>query len=295
MKDTKAVPYHTFAEVLSMTGEHSYSAGLYIITEDSNPGQVIPYPFRSDNFIIAMQLEGQTHYRLNFVEHYLHKGQIQIFSPSAIRQFTNIEPGNSVAGMAFTSKFLTQSGFNSKHIDMLDFFSSTYPIDLEPQDFESLLNIQCLLQKKCAGGVGTSFDQEVVHHLFLSFLYELGAIYTRYNSDKKIQLTRKEELTMRFTKLLGESFKEERSVQFYADQLNVTPRYLGQTVKEITGKPPGSLIDEMVVLEAKALLNNMSLTIAQVADTLYFSDQFFFSKFFKRHTGATPSEFRRLS
>jgi YesN/AraC family two-component response regulator len=99
---------------------------------------------------------------------------------------------------------------------------------------------------------------------------------------------------MRFVKLLTDSFREERSVIFYAEQLHVTPRYLSQTVKEVTGRSAGDLIDEMVIMEGKALLNNVSLTIAQVAETLYFSDQFFFSKYFKRLTGVSPSEYRKL-
>jgi AraC-like DNA-binding protein len=48
-----------------------------------------------------------------------------------------------------------------------------------------------------------------------------------------------------------------------------------------------------VIVEAKSLLRDPSLTIAQVADMLYFSDQFFFSKFFKRYTGITPSDYRK--
>ena len=291
----KAVPYHTFTEVLSMIGRHSHSAGLYIITDDSNTGHLIQYPFRSDHFIIVMQLDGESGYTINFVDHRLHKGQIQFISPAAIRQFSDTLPGSRFAGLVFTSAFLAQSGLSTKHTDMLGFFSVPHPIDLETGDFDSLLHIHRLLQNKCTTTTDTPLDKEVVHHLFLAFLYELGSIYQRYNSHKKIQLTRKEDIAMRFTKLLGESFKEERSVQFYAEQLNLSPRYLGQTIKEATGKSAGDLIDEIVILEAKALLNDVSLTIAQVAEALYFSDQFFFSKYFKRQTGITPSEYRRTS
>ena len=79
---------------------------------------------------------------------------------------------------------------------------------------------------------------------------------------------------------------------FYAGILHVTPKYLSKTVKEITGKTCGEMIDEMVVIEAKALLNDTSLTIGQVADELHFSDQFFFSKYFKKQTGISPFGYR---
>jgi len=64
-------------------------------------------------------------------------------------------------------------------------------------------------------------------------------------------------------------------------------------VKKLTGKTAGKYIDDLVIVEAKNLLRDPSLTIAQIADLLYFSDQFFFSKFFKRYTGITPSDYRK--
>jgi AraC-like DNA-binding protein len=64
-------------------------------------------------------------------------------------------------------------------------------------------------------------------------------------------------------------------------------------VKEVAGKTAGDLIDEMVITEAMILLNDPACSIGQVAVLLQFSDQFFFSKFFKNKTGLTPSEYRK--
>ena len=62
---------------------------------------------------------------------------------------------------------------------------------------------------------------------------------------------------------------------------------------KLSGRTAGDYIDELVIVEAKNLLRDPSLTIAQVADRLYFTDQFIFSKFFKRYTGITPSDYRK--
>ncbi len=90
------------------------------------------------------------------------------------------------------------------------------------------------------------------------------------------------------------SFNEQRNVQYYANELNVNPKYLTQTVKEVSGKSAGELIDDFVIQEAKLLLTDSSLSISEVGDILHFSDQSFFGKFFKRHTGFSPSEFRKV-
>jgi len=118
-------------------------------------------------------------------------------------------------------------------------------------------------------------------------------LHRKYHAEEEIRLTRKEDLMKRFLKLLPEHSHKERSLQFYADHLFVTPKYLSQTVKELSGKTAGTFIDEMVMVEAKVLLSNLSLSVAQVAEQMFFSDQFFFSKFFKNHAGITPTAYRR--
>ncbi len=87
----------------------------------------------------------------------------------------------------------------------------------------------------------------------------------------------------------------ERSVQFYAGQMFVTPKYLTKITKDSTNKTVRQFIDEMVIAEAKIFLDTPSVSIANVADELNFSDQFFFSKFFKNHTGLSPSEYKRTA
>ena len=300
---TASVPHHSLTEVLSIIGRQQHTADLYIIKEggdESNPGNFIQYPFRSDHFIILLQLGGTGYSKINFTDCITHKGQVLTIPSNAIRQFFKLPPDCRFAALVFTSNFLTQSGLNMKHTDLFHFFSATYTycINPEPPDFDRLRSILQVLEQKYTSTnstKGTPLDQQVIYHLFQAFLYELSSLYQRYHSHNKIQYTRKQDISMRFVKLLADSFREERSVLFYAEQLHVTPRYLSQTVKEITSKSAGELIDEMVIIEAKVLLNNISFTIAQVAESLYFSDQFFFSKFFKRHTGVSPSEYRRLA
>jgi AraC-like DNA-binding protein len=77
--------------------------------------------------------------------------------------------------------------------------------------------------------------------------------------------------------------------------LYVTPKHLTETVKEMTGKTAGEWIDDAIILEAKVLLRNSGTGIAQVANLLNFPDQSSFGKFFKKHTGYAPTEFRVLA
>jgi AraC-like DNA-binding protein len=138
----------------------------------------------------------------------------------------------------------------------------------------------------------TPFLLDIKRHSFLTLFYQSVSVYRKYNAAHKVKLNRPQELSIDFLRLLSNHFKEERSVQYYAERLFISPKHLTQMLKDTTGRTAGEFIDRAVIIEAKVLLRTPSYNVAQVAEELHFSDQFFFAKFFKKHTGRTPSQFR---
>ena len=84
-------------------------------------------------------------------------------------------------------------------------------------------------------------------------------------------------------------------VHFYADQLNVSSRYLAQVTRRISGKTPKNIIDEYIVKEIECELSTTTHTVQEIANDFGFSSQAHLSKFFKKMTGVTPSAFRYQS
>lgn len=107
--------------------------------------------------------------------------------------------------------------------------------------------------------------------------------------------TRKEEIFVRFVNEVIQNFKTQRSVSFYADRLCVTPKHLSAVVKEISTHTAGELIDHYVIMEAKVMLSESTLSIQEIANKLNFANQSFFGKYFKHLTGYSPSEFRKMA
>ena len=118
-----------------------------------------------------------------------------------------------------------------------------------------------------------------------SLLPESSADVARTNADV---------LTKQFLELVKSNFKRERQLQFYADKMCITTRYLSRIVKECTGASASDWIERYVVLEARALLKSSNMTIQQVSNELSFPSQTFFGKYFKRRVGMSPKEYRRL-
>ena len=79
---------------------------------------------------------------------------------------------------------------------------------------------------------------------------------------------------------------------FYADKLFLTPKYLSKLVKSISGRSAPDWINSLVILEAKNMLKYSDMTIKGIVYKLHFANQSVFYKFFKSHTGMTPSEYR---
>ena len=125
-----------------------------------------------------------------------------------------------------------------------------------------------------------------------SFFFECGTKCYQpiIDSDQKSS----NRLTEKFISLVQQNFKKERFLEFYANELEVSAKHLSRTVKEVTGFSAVEWIDRFILLEAKVLLKSTTLTIQQISDELNFGSQSFFGKYFKKHVGKSPKEFRNL-
>lgn len=115
-----------------------------------------------------------------------------------------------------------------------------------------------------------------------------------------VELTRESNLQGRSSELYNQFISQVNNfcrtysdVHFYADQLNVSSRYLAQVTRRISGKTPKAIIDEYIVKEIERELSTTTHTMQEIANTFGFSSQAHLTKFFKKMRGLTPSEYRK--
>lgn len=96
----------------------------------------------------------------------------------------------------------------------------------------------------------------------------------------------------RFIRLLSREYMEHRDVQWYAAEINLTPKYLSEVVKTVSGRTASQWISLLVVTEMKSLLRNTNLSIKEITQKMNFPNQSFFGKYFKNITGISPLDFR---
>ncbi|WP_153799241.1 AraC family transcriptional regulator [Foetidibacter luteolus] len=255
---------------------------------------IAPAPAMRTNFyVFGICTSGSARIKLNLQEYFISSNTFLSVTPHHIIQIVEHSADLNARIIFFTKPFLLDNQLNTHVLDNLGFFKpNAYAgLKLTDEDAASLLNFFKLIREKVEKN-DYPYRKEIARNLIISLLYEIDALYQFHAAEATGKLTRKEELNMRFHNLLFLHFRNHRSVRFYADTLFVTPKYLSEVVKEITGKSAGQLIDEVVTLEAKVLLKIPGFTIAQVCMMLNFADQSSFGKFFKRATGISPKEYR---
>lgn len=109
----------------------------------------------------------------------------------------------------------------------------------------------------------------------------------------KKQVSHKDHVLQEFHALVTRNFREQHFVGFYADKLAISEQYLARIVRAGTGKSVNSIINELLIMEARTLLSSTKSTIGDIASELGFSDAAGFCKFFKRNTGQTPLNYRK--
>lgn len=128
-------------------------------------------------------------------------------------------------------------------------------------------------------------------HLYL-LLLEAKRSYERQRLGEYPSQSEGHVLVSKYRKLVNEHFLTKRRVADYASMLNVTPNHLNRTIKKTADETASSMITEMLVQEAKALLKCTELSVAEIAYKLNFSEPAAFNRFFKKTTGTTPHGFR---
>ena len=137
------------------------------------------------------------------------------------------------------------------------------------------------------------FHGQINSQMLMLLCYELAGIYARYVPVKRQPCTRQDVLFRKFLSLLATDITRSREVQYYADKLCITPKYLTIITRQISGRNATSWITHTAILNAKSLLTGTQLTVQQISNRLNFPNPSFFGQYFLRHTGMTPREFRR--
>lgn len=287
----------TLNELITMAGGEKRPGimGECIAANSTSEMEIFRFPSRLNALIIGVGTEGETSLTSNLQEFRLKKDSLFIFSPKHILQ---VQSNNRFKAhlIVIAPDFLKRINIDTKRMMPLFLqFSSLPCMELTHAESQSLRSFISMVEQELKGSE-TDFSSEIIGGLIAATIYKVGDILTHYLTehpevDSPIH-NRAEEYFRQFTELLGEHYKHERSVGFYARQLCITPKYLTTLIKRISGKSVSEWIDNYVILEAKTLLKYSNMSVQEIAYYLNFPNQSFFGSYFKRNAGMSPSQYK---
>jgi AraC-like DNA-binding protein len=194
----------------------------------------------------------------------------------------------------FSSSFFESFLLKNEYLDQFPFFSGI--ID------DAVIQIEPALQQKITGLFEDIIaESEITDRLGLdlirALLLQTFILLSRTNTGKKEKqaLPYNYTLLKTFQKLIEKNFATLKLPRDYAELMYITPNHLNALCNDLLGLSAGEVIRNRILLEAKRLLINLDLTIAEIGYQLNFNDNSYFTKFFKKYTGSTPEEFRKIT
>ena len=133
-----------------------------------------------------------------------------------------------------------------------------------------------------------------VRSLINAFLLRMIGIIDSGTEVKETESSvRGEQLVEKFVRMVNEDCGRNRLVEYYADRLNITSKYLSTLVRNILGRTPTDVIKVVTMKEIERRLRYTGDSIKQISQAMNFPNTSFFGKYFKQHSGMTPNSYRK--
>jgi len=220
-------------------------------------------------------------------EHKLGESSIAILPEKHLVRFTESIRAGTIQFIAVTTDYILNM---PSPIDTSIFSYSRYipVIQVSDNKFDDFQSYFRFLYKE--SNERSTYQNDILRSILYALILEISGEYdAQYNLHAGATI-KSDDLSDKFFQLLAVYYKENRTVQFYADKLNITSKYLTTAIKKATGRPVLEWLHEAVLIEAKMLLKTTDLTVQEISDRLNFSSPSAFVQFFKKHAGTTPKK-----
>lgn len=266
----------------------------FAIHDDVNTMLSLEIPQKVDAVFLAVCLKGSATLRIDHTTYSVDRTSLLILTPEKSVTHLNATDDCEALFISLSVDFLKNITPNVKKFMPFFIHLQNNPLKyLNEEEVEILLEYCTFIRKRVRSN--NRYKKEIVQNILFSFIYDVYNIYESGNdlsSGIKTDLSREDKIFNDFFESLNVCYKRKRSVNFYAERLCISPQYLSKVIKKKSGRTVSDWINDYVVMEIERLLRSNKYTIQEIADNLNFANQSFFARYFKHHTGKTPTAYR---
>ncbi|MBO0358849.1 helix-turn-helix domain-containing protein [Hymenobacter sp. BT186] len=249
----------------------------------------ISQPHAHNFYLLLYVTQGYGTHTIDLVSYNLQPGSLFFMTPGQVHHWQLSADAEGYVVLFEPDFYLLR--YPGNRLFEYPFFQHAHPpvLYLPPNETE----IQFLMERMWMEHVTPAPQQDEVFRSYLHLCLELAARHFPTAPAPAPDEPRHAQQVLReFGASINQQFRVHREVQYYADQLHVSPNHLNALCRRQLGKTASSFIQERVMMEARRLLRHTDATVAQIADTLGFEDASYFSRYFRKHTGLTAEVFR---
>jgi len=204
------------------------------------------------------------------------------------------EPFESTHILVFSSLFYNRTPRDAHSLTNNPLFNNFGPVYILTPPDESVIYCKTLayLLHTAKKDFQNTWGQDLAHNIIEQILI-MGSIYANKTEHHAFESNKEQELVLEFQKTIAEYFRQEVTVRFYAEYLNVTERQLSNATKKNLGLTAKDVITNHIMEEARWQLAHRSESIKEIGLGLGFSEEHNFSAFFKKNQKLSPMQFRR--
>lgn len=265
-----------------------FDFGVYLRRPNSSQSNHIPITdaHQDDYYIFGLVESGTVCSIVDFKELRLSSGDVCLIQPGQVHRFISSE--NAERWLLMTDSSFVGSA--EKYIfDKFSLFASSFKVDEQRKN--ELIQIASLLARRME-----HHDKQVratVRKLAETFICIIAEAVQDINLQQTNHSHRHIEIVLSFRRLLAEHLVRNRKPSYYASLLNISPVYLNEVVKGVTGMNVTLYIKNEVALQAKRLLLHTDLALKEISDRLGIDDYAYFTRLFTQATGISPTLFRQ--
>jgi AraC family transcriptional activator of pobA len=258
---------------------------------NQHPNLFIPH--RHSFYHLVLFTKGSGYHTIDFEQFPVVPGQIYFMSPGQVHSW-QFEGNTDGYVINFSEEFFKSFLQDGQYLEQFSFFqgiASKCVCNLDQPTGKAALKLleQTVSEVQTRRFLASDLIRLLLLQVFIAVARFEAGLQPQDELTQRIQ-----DGTLRsFLKLLEQHFTRLKLPKDYAALLYITPNHLNALCKDKLDKSAGAVIRDRIVLEAKRLLINGNLSISQIAWQLNFTDNSYFSRFFKKATGVSPEAFRK--
>ena len=259
--------------------------------------ELLRYPLRFDGYILFFLRKGSLQLEMNLGRYEVGERSMFLHVPGNMVRVSSLSEDADLVFALISKEFMHSLRMNFREVFQEGIRLWNAPcVSLGEEDLQVLESYFSLIRDILSSGLLRG-KREVLGPLVASLSCFSMEVWMRAlvaaRGAALPASPRQDWLFSRFLSLVTEYHASERGMAFYADKMGLTPKYLSKLIKQSTGRSAPYWIDAFVILEAKNLLKHSDKSIKEIVYSLHFPNQSVFYKYFKSHTGLTPSQYRK--